>query len=49
MTEEAVASDPATWDPALDAVVAASANHKVIFENEKLRVPGKYGTRRSSF
>jgi hypothetical protein len=38
MTEEAVASDPATWDPALDAVVAAPANHKVIFENEKLRV-----------
>lgn len=38
MTEEAVASDPATWDPALDAVVAAPANHKVIFEHEKLRV-----------
>jgi hypothetical protein len=30
--------DPATWDPALDAVVAAPANHKVLFENERLRV-----------
>ncbi len=31
-------SDPATWDPALDAVVAAPKNHKVIFENDNLRV-----------
>lgn len=31
-------SDPATWDPQLDAVVAAPANHKVLFENERLRV-----------
>jgi hypothetical protein len=33
-----VASDPETWDPDLDAVVAAPKHHKVIFENEKLRV-----------
>ena len=31
-------SDPATWDPALDAVVAAPKHHKVIFENDRLRV-----------
>lgn len=31
-------SDPSTWDPALDAVVAAPRNHKVIFENDSLRV-----------
>ena len=29
--------DPSTWDPALDAVVAPK-HHKVIFENERLRV-----------
>ena len=26
------------WDPAFDAVVAAPKNHKVVFENERLRV-----------
>lgn len=26
------------WDPALDAVVAAPKHHKVLFENENLRV-----------
>jgi hypothetical protein len=31
-------SDPATWDPALDAVLAAPKHHKVLFENERLRV-----------
>ena len=31
-------SDPTTWDPALDAVIAAPKHHKVIFENERLRV-----------
>jgi len=31
-------SDPSTWDPSLDAVVAAPKHHKVIFENERLRV-----------
>jgi hypothetical protein len=30
--------DPATWDPALDAVVAAPKHHKVLFENDRLRV-----------
>jgi hypothetical protein len=32
------ASDPSTWDPDLDAVVAAPKHHKVLFENERLRV-----------
>jgi hypothetical protein len=27
-----------TWDPALDAVAAAPKHHKVLFENENLRV-----------
>lgn len=31
-------SDPASWDPALDAVIAAPKHHKVLFENESLRV-----------
>lgn len=31
-------SDPATWDPDLDAVAAAPRHHKVLFENENLRV-----------
>ncbi len=31
-------SDPASWDPALDAVVAAPENHKVIYEDELIRV-----------
>jgi hypothetical protein len=31
-------TDPATWDPNLDAVVAAPKHHRVIFENNKLRV-----------
>jgi hypothetical protein len=30
--------DPSTWDPALDAVIAAPSNHKVIYENDRLRV-----------
>src|ERR1700758_4882907 len=29
---------PSTWDPALDAVIAAPKHHKVLFENERLRV-----------
>lgn len=33
-----IASDPSTWDPALDAVIAAPKHHKVLFENERLRV-----------
>lgn len=31
-------ADTALWDPALDAVVAAPRNHKVLYENERLRV-----------
>lgn len=31
-------TDPATWDPALDAVAAAPKHHRVLFENENLRV-----------
>jgi hypothetical protein len=31
-------SDPSTWDPALDAVTAAPGSHKVVFENDHLRV-----------
>ena len=31
-------TDPAHWDPKLDAVIAAPANHKVVFENDRLRV-----------
>jgi hypothetical protein len=29
---------PSEWDPALDAVAAAPKHHRVIFENERLRV-----------
>lgn len=31
-------TNPASWDPALDAVAAAPKHHRVLFENEKLRV-----------
>jgi hypothetical protein len=31
-------TNPAEWDPALDAAAAAPANHKVVFENDNLRV-----------
>jgi hypothetical protein len=31
-------NDPTTWDPKLDAVAAAPKHHKVLFENENLRV-----------
>ncbi len=31
-------TDLAQWDPMLDAVIAAPANHKVVFENDRLRV-----------
>ena len=30
--------NPADWDPALDAVVAAPKQHKVLYENENIRV-----------
>ena len=38
MPTEIDPSNPATWDPALDAVLAAPKHHKVLFENENLRV-----------
>ena len=38
MNDHAASSDPSTWDPALDAVVAAPKHHRVLFENENLRV-----------
>jgi hypothetical protein len=38
LSEQFPSSDPSTWDPALDAVAAAPANHKVLFENDNLRV-----------
>jgi hypothetical protein len=31
-------SDPSTWDPALVAAAAAPKHHKVLFENDSLRV-----------
>ena len=31
-------TDSTNWDPALDAVAAAPAHHKVLFENDRLRV-----------
>ncbi len=38
MRDDLATSDPSTWDPALDAVTAAPKHHKVLFENENLRV-----------
>ena len=38
MTDNRKGLDPSIRDPALDAVVAAPKHHKVIFENERLRV-----------
>lgn len=38
MPESAGTKDTAGWDPALDAVTAAPANHIVLFENDRLRV-----------
>ena len=38
MTDDRANLDPSSWDPALDAVVAAPKHHKVVFENERLRV-----------
>jgi hypothetical protein len=31
-------SDPATWDPKLDGVAAAPENHKVLYEDDTIRV-----------
>ena len=33
-----IETHPSQWDPPLDAVAAAPAHHKVIFENDRLRV-----------
>ena len=33
-----VPDDPASWDPALDALSAAPANHKVLYEDDVIRV-----------
>jgi hypothetical protein len=38
MSEQLPGSDTSAWGPALDAVVAAPANHKVLFENDRVRV-----------
>ncbi len=38
MSDADNAQDPSTWDPALDAVVAAPKHHRVLFENDSLRV-----------
>src|SRR5262249_40269171 len=31
-------SDPQTWDPGMDGPIGAPENHKVIFENENIRI-----------
>lgn len=31
-------TDPATWDPRLDAVLAAPDHHRVLYEDETIRV-----------
>ncbi len=31
-------TDPKSWDPKLDAVIAGAKNHKVIFEDKEIRV-----------
>jgi hypothetical protein len=38
MTHVESSANPHDWDPALDAVAAAPKHHKVLFENENLRV-----------
>ena len=38
MAEITDSSDPSSWDQELDAVVAAPNHHKVLFENDRLRV-----------
>lgn len=37
-TSKPDANDPASWSESLDAVVAAPNNHKIVFENERVRV-----------
>ena len=31
-------TDPKTWDPRLDAVIAGVKNHKIIYEDKEIRV-----------
>ena len=31
-------TDPATWDPALDALIAAPDNHQLLYEDDSIRV-----------
>ena len=31
-------SNPATWDPALDGVLAAPENHAILYEDDEIRV-----------
>jgi predicted metal-dependent enzyme (double-stranded beta helix superfamily) len=31
-------TDPATWDPKLDALAAAPGNHRALYEDESIRV-----------
>ena len=31
-------TDPTTWDPALDGVLAAPENHAVLYEDDAIRV-----------
>ncbi|WP_374437177.1 hypothetical protein [Tabrizicola sp.] len=38
MTQPFDPTDPASWDDELDAVVAAPNQHRVLFENDRLRV-----------
>lgn len=38
MDNEVDNADPATWDPALDAVIAAPRNHSVLYEDDNVRV-----------
>jgi hypothetical protein len=38
MTDNRADLDPSTWDHALDAVIAAPKYHKVLFENERMRL-----------
>jgi hypothetical protein len=38
MTVRATLGPPSTWDPKLDAAAAAPKHHRVLFENDNLRV-----------
>jgi hypothetical protein len=38
MADEHTISEPESWDPSLDAVTAAPDHHKVLYENDRVRV-----------